>query len=662
MEDERFSHVINDPKFRRIPKTERKVKIDKRFKSMFEDKQFKVKYTVDKRGRPVNHTSNEDLKRYYELDSDASSIESEEELGKYVKAPQSPIDNDNYNELNLKDKTDNQLSDEVKKRLKNLKVDYARGESNLFSDSSSDDEESESDKEEDVEHAWGALDNDAERTDEITHRFAACNMDWDRIRAVDLMVLLNSFLLPGQVIESVTIYPSEFGKKRMKEEELKGPVELVESKPLENEEEEEEENEEGSKFHMEKLRQYQLNRLKYYFAVIVCDNKDTANKIYIECDGLEYESSATKMDLRFIPDDMTFDDEPKEICNKLPEEGKYKPRFFTTTALQQAKVDLTWDETDPDRNEFIQKLASGGEIENNHLEAYLASSSEDSPEEDALIYNDDNDGANSKLTTVDKYKLLLQDIENKEKDKEKKGVEMEISWELNVKDNTEKLVKKKLEEKEGKTPFQQYLDKRKEKQKVKRNKNKQRHTSEGGDDSDFSLDVDMNDPYFAEEFNKPEFKQSKKRTSKIKTEEGDDENKQKEAELELLLLNAEDDKNHFSLEKILNNENRKKSKRKSRKNEVEDTIDEFKIDVRDARFSALYSSHHYNIDPTDPRYRKTKAVDAILNEKLKRRNEEHIEESTYNRSNGDTELHALVKSVQNKTKWYYDNLELQNEL
>lgn len=114
--------------------------------------------------------------------------------------------------------------------MRDLTVDYARGDGVLLSDSSSEEGEDsgkECDGDDDIEHNWGELDKEAETTEEATYRLAACNLDWDRIRAIDLMVLFNSFLPPTGLIRNVTIYPSEFGLKRMAEEEVKGPTELV---------------------------------------------------------------------------------------------------------------------------------------------------------------------------------------------------------------------------------------------------------------------------------------------------------------------------------------------------------------------------------------------------------------------------------------------------
>lgn len=58
---------------------------------------------------------------------------------------------------------------------------------------------------EELAHDWGELDKDAESTEEATSRLAICNMNWDRAKAVDLMVLFHSFLPAGGLIHSIMV-------------------------------------------------------------------------------------------------------------------------------------------------------------------------------------------------------------------------------------------------------------------------------------------------------------------------------------------------------------------------------------------------------------------------------------------------------------------------
>ncbi|XWS41107.1 hypothetical protein CRYUN_Cryun17cG0052400 [Craigia yunnanensis] len=73
---------------------------------------------------------------------------------------------------------------------------------------------------------------------------------------VDLYVMLSSFLPKDGHIMLVAVYPSEFGLRRMKEEEIHGPVGLFEGKHDENDEDGDDE------IDNEKLRAYERSRLR----------------------------------------------------------------------------------------------------------------------------------------------------------------------------------------------------------------------------------------------------------------------------------------------------------------------------------------------------------------------------------------------------------------
>ena len=136
----------------------------------------------------------------------------------------------------------------------------------------------------------------------------------------------------------------------------------------------------------ERLRRYQLNRLKYYYAVVEYDSVETAVRIYEECDGIEYETSAVRLDLRFIPDSMIFDS-PHDQCTQLSDKLVYKPIRFRNTALTQTKIRCTWDETPIERRRLTKKRNyTVEELDQVNLDAYLASESDEE-----IQNNNDND-------------------------------------------------------------------------------------------------------------------------------------------------------------------------------------------------------------------------------------------------------------------------------
>uniref|UniRef100_A0A8C7YGK1 ESF1, nucleolar pre-rRNA processing protein, homolog (S. cerevisiae) n=1 Tax=Oryzias sinensis TaxID=183150 RepID=A0A8C7YGK1_9TELE len=383
-------------------------------------------------------------------------------------------------------------------------------------------------------------------------------MDWDRMKARDLLVLFGSFAPKGGAVLSVRIYPSEFGKERLKEEEARGPPELK-ALPEDSEEDTEEE-----RVHREKIRDYQFKRLKYFYAVVECDSVDTAAKIYEECDGFEYESSCSVLDLRFVPEDMTFEEEPRDEATHV-NLSAFTPKLFTSSAAATSKVQLTWDETDHERLTALNRKFNKDELLDMDFRAYLASSSE---EEEALSGEEPDTGGGG-TGQISKYRELLKSVQDKDQ-KEDRGMEMEVTWVPGLKETTEKLVKEKLEGKDKLTPWEGYLQKKKEKKKQKKSGKKQVGWTPTLKLSDDQLpdDVDLSDPFFVEELGGERSGQNSRSDEAPPTEENCCFQLELtlfvfQAEMALLMEDDTDPKHaHFNYDRIVEQQNLSKKKRK----------------------------------------------------------------------------------------------------
>lgn len=131
---------------------------------------------MDKRGRPIDLTTSEDLRQYYNLvedeeegdakfkEKDSKNQESSSEESGSDTGPGAEDDeiegNVKESDITKRDPT-NQLSKTMKKRLRDNDVDYARGDGLLVEDESSDDSSSSADEEclEDTTHGMKYISN-----------------------------------------------------------------------------------------------------------------------------------------------------------------------------------------------------------------------------------------------------------------------------------------------------------------------------------------------------------------------------------------------------------------------------------------------------------------------------------------------------------------------
>ncbi|KAL1991187.1 hypothetical protein VTN49DRAFT_5691 [Thermomyces lanuginosus] len=688
--DKRFANIQTDPRYRLPSKKHTHVKLDERFKHLLHDKDFSRNAAVDRYGRKLaRDDTKQQLKRFYRLE------ESEDEEEKESSGSDVSVDDD----------------EEVRKELRRLeKKDYDPARDGGFSESSSSEESSsEEDEEEDIEDEEEELEFPTGKQPdvplgEVTNRVAVVNLDWDNIRAEDLFAVFSSFTTTGRVLR-VTIYPSEFGKQRMEREEIEGPPKEIfannrngenDSEPEDSEEEEEKikksiiKGDEGEEFNSTQLRKYQLERLRYFYAVVEFSSKEAAKQVYDEVDGTEYLSSANFLDLRFVPDDVDFsDDQPRESCERIPD--GYRPTEFVTDALQHSKVKLTWDADDRARKDAQARAfrAAKEDLDDNDLKAYLASDTSDEEEESGEEDGGD-ETSDKKLSKKEaerqRMRALLgldSGLSTASKSKGPVG-DMEITFTSGLagEPKRESVFEndKEGEEEVEETTKERYL--RKERERKKRRKEKIKAAKAAAEGKDQAAEEDkedkdlgFDDPFFDDPDAHRSAKAQRKEERRKKREQKEAEEAEaaaKRAELELLMMDDEQSGiKHFDMNEIEKAEKRarKKGKKGKKAGDTQVAGSDFQIDVNDPRFARLYDSHEFAIDPTNPKFRNTSGMRALLEETRKRRRkreeaEEENGEAPSERtkkskktasdaardSPQDDDLKKLVDRVKSKTK------------
>eukprot|EP01103_Thecamoeba_quadrilineata_P012639 TRINITY_DN32_c3_g1_i2.p1 TRINITY_DN32_c3_g1~~TRINITY_DN32_c3_g1_i2.p1 ORF type:complete len:786 (-),score=283.11 TRINITY_DN32_c3_g1_i2:28-2340(-) len=674
-------------KFQEFYNTDKNNKIKK--------KNLKVNEKLNGSEENGNEKDGQAFDTWKELDKIMSNRKKEEKRLRYELA----------NERKKQEKQTQKTTKTDVKSKKKVEVEQVKEEEEEEEEDEEEEEEEEGQemKEEDIEDDWNDEDNDVlpleEEVEEKittisvgeeTKRLAILNCDWEKIKATDLLAITQSFVPTGSSIISVTVYPSEYGLKCLKYEKERGPyvpdpnvsideeLEKLEQEKLnknDSDEEKEEEEEEPTltyKYFQEKSRDQELddmnkvllhekNRLKYYYAIVVCDTVETANIIYANCDQLELGITGNILDCRYVPDDFVISQPPRDTSTQLPQ--KYDQPDFETKSLKSTSVEISWDDNPYERKKLSRKNKSEL-LYDEDIKTYLASSSsseaESEPEtEDAKKHRKKQKKASARL----KYQALLQSADEdsvfdskKSRHRESNGLEITFSAgafpgdkpapgfedlpeeegdkELvvkpssakAVKDIVEKIYDKDAEENETDTIWEKY-------QRQRREKRQQRKLSRKEEDQQKTLSY--------QQTRRDQQGDAPIRVNVLKDE------------LELLNLDLSKPSSYYqsrssqkSDDKDQSARGKHKNKNKSEKDEESDNFDEdeyksyanqkpavgeddkaylhrVNVDIEDPRFQAMFKDpHKFELDPTTQRFRKSATLQKISSLRQKRKAEQ----------------------------------------
>lgn len=394
-------------------------------------------------------------------------------------------------------------------------------------------------------------------------------------------------------MRKVSVYPSEFGKERIREEAVQGPA--IDLKAPSNA------NLEDDQVDTTALRKYQLERLRYYYAIIECSSISIANTLYKSLDGAELGATANLLDLRFVPDNVTFDDTPPDTATSVPDD--HEPADFVTDALQHSKPKLTWEAEDPGRKRLISE-AFKRDAESGKWEALLGSSDDEEEEKNA---EDVRDKYRQLLLGGDDSMIPDQEFDDDQEDK-LFGQERHA------------IARPEIQQKEETT-----LEKYKRKEQERKQRRRQEKLAQKQDTST-TPDLGFNDPLFADSTSTSSAKRKEKQSKRAEKLAAEISSAQKAGELDLLMHDEQgpqqQDGNHFNINHIIKAQKASKFKKK-KKRDAEKEIDlqeGFEMDIHDPRFADVFTGGDFAIDPNSAAFKKGLiGMEALLQETRRRK-------------------------------------------
>jgi hypothetical protein len=417
------------------------------------------------------------------------------------------------------------------------------------------------------------------------------------------------------------------------------------------------------------LRNYELSKLRYYFAIATCDSVETASSLYTQLDGIELEHSSMAFDLRFVPDDVDFSERDiRDECSTVP--ALYKAPDFIVNALQHSNVQCSWDEGEKEREKKLSNISQWRELNESEFQQYIASSDSDSDSDDGKtdkmrkLLNLGNGSDEDSDDEVDDF-FIDEEKENNKKKKSssssgyKEGEEGNFTFSyipMKGKDLIDK--KREKDNVENETPFElsqrKHAERKAAKNKLKRDNAASNNNEEdddnivGGEDEYADFDENMNFDEMDEMTSDDDSNDDSDNNNDDESEEEDfkiqkgikkygSKPKPKEIaskeELELLYAGEDNLENDYDMRDLVKEEKLKNKKGKSKKNKLKllqenKGNDNFELNLEDDRFKKLYDGDSkFGIDRTSNEFKETKVMKEILDVQSSRRDKKQNDNS-----------------------------------